>query len=92
MITYYKNDLSERYIFHNLPCFHECFIITSVVFQLLFIDMDNISANAIKEILRVRNYNENPFIRLEFFFQPYASIEIEMIGWFVEQQQMRFYI
>lgn len=80
-----RNDLSERYIFRNLPCFHECLVITGVVFQLLFIDVDNIGANAIEKILRVRDYNKNPLITFEFFFQPYASIEIEMIGWLVEQ-------
>lgn len=54
------------YLLCNSPRFHERLVITGVVFQLLLIDVDNISANAIEEILRVGDYDENPFISFEF--------------------------
>ena len=39
--------------------------------------------------LRVRNEDEDVLVRLEFFFEPDAGLEVEVIGRLVEEQQMR---
>lgn len=54
----------KYFIFRSLPCLHERLVITSVVLQLLLVDVDDIGTNAVEKILRVRDYNKNSLIGL----------------------------
>ena len=45
--------------------------------------MNNIRANAIEKILRMGNHDEDAFVIAQFFLQPDARVQIQMIRRFI---------
>ena len=68
----------------------EGIIIAREVVQLTPLDEDDVTHDVIEEVLIMRD-NEHCALRLrcEVLLKPDACIEVEVIGWLIEEQQLR---
>jgi len=57
--------------------------------DLLLFDVGDVVDHSIEEIPVVGNQQQSALVALEEVFQPQDRIEVQVVGWFVEQQQVR---
>ena len=46
----------------------------------------DVGADCVQEILRVGDEDENTLVLLELLFQPHTGLQVQMVGWLVEQE------
>ena len=61
------------------PCLNKRVVVAPVVFKLSTLEMDDVCADSVHEIPRVRDDDEDPFVGFEFFFEPDAGVEVEVL-------------
>ena len=66
------------------------FVIAGIKMDALVPDLGNLVDGDVEKIAVVRDQDESVGIMRQILFQPVAGFEIEMVGWLVEQQQIRF--
>ena len=67
--------------------YHYRTVIAAIVLQLLVVQMDDVGADIVEEILVVRDDEECILPLGEIAIKPNHSVQIQMIGRLVEQQQ-----
>ena len=64
-------------------------VVAREVLERLLGQVDDVGADAVEEVLRVRDEHERALVVLQLLLEPHGRLEVQVVGRLVEQQQRR---
>lgn len=65
-------------------------VVTAIVIQFFVEKMNNFIASHVQKLSGVRHDNNCTFAVANIVLEPHDSVQIQVIGWFVQQKNLRF--
>ena len=65
-------------------------VVAAVAHQLARVDMQRDVGHGIQKLAVMADHHHGAFVTLQPGFQPYQRVQVQVVGWLVEQQQIRW--